>query len=57
MRLTEPDVRPWTAEHLEHAVKAAGVALWSGNVDTDALSMDERGFALWRRASSEHCGP
>jgi two-component sensor histidine kinase len=28
-------------------VKAAGVTLWSWNVDTDALAMDERAFALW----------
>jgi two-component sensor histidine kinase len=28
-------------------VEAAGVALWAWNVDTDAFTMDERGFGLW----------
>ena len=29
------------------AIEAAGVALWSWNVDTDKLTMDERGYHLW----------
>jgi len=29
------------------AAEAAGVALWSWNVDTDKITMDERGFKLW----------
>ncbi len=29
------------------AVTAAGVALWSWNVDTDLLTMDVRGYELW----------
>jgi two-component sensor histidine kinase len=29
------------------AIEAAGVALWSWNVDTDGITMDERGFTLW----------
>lgn len=33
--------------HLRLAVDAAGVALWSWNVDTDRLTMDERAFAMW----------
>ena len=37
----------WSSEHLHLAVSAAGVALWAWNVDTDAFSMDERGFELW----------
>ena len=28
-------------------VTAAGVALWSWNVDTDKLTMDDRAFDLW----------
>jgi two-component sensor histidine kinase len=28
-------------------VEAAGVALWSWNVDDDRFTMDERGFGLW----------
>lgn len=29
------------------AIDAAGVALWSWNVDNDTLTMDERGYTLW----------
>lgn len=29
------------------AIEAAGVALWSWNVDDDTFAMDERAFALW----------
>jgi two-component sensor histidine kinase len=28
-------------------VEAAGIALWTWNVDDDAFTMDEQGFALW----------
>ena len=34
-------------QHLERALHAAGVALWSWNVETDAFAMDEQGFDLW----------
>lgn len=37
----------WSPEHLHIAVQAAGLALWAWNVDTDAFTMDERGFELW----------
>lgn len=37
----------WSTEHLRRAVKAACVALWSWNVDTNAFSMDRTGFELW----------
>lgn len=37
----------WRADHLRLAVEAAGIALWSWNVDNDAFTMDERGFELW----------
>jgi two-component sensor histidine kinase len=37
----------WAAKHLRHAIDAAGVALWSWNVDNDAFTMDERAFVLW----------
>lgn len=40
-------VSPWNEQHLRHAVEAAGVALWSWNVDSDQLTMDERGFEMW----------
>ncbi len=37
----------WEAKNLSRAIGAAGVALWSWNVDTDRLTLDERAFALW----------
>lgn len=37
----------WSEEHLRRAIAAAGVALWSWNVDTDELTMDRQAFALW----------
>jgi two-component sensor histidine kinase len=37
----------WSEERLRLAIEAAGVALWSWNVDDDTLTMDERGYALW----------
>ena len=45
----EPRTRPvvWDANRLRIATDAAGVALWSWNVDTDAIEMDERAHSLW----------
>ncbi|AWN40071.1 sensor histidine kinase [Methylobacterium durans] len=37
----------WGERHLRLAIDAAGVALWSWNVDNDAFTMDERAFVLW----------
>lgn len=37
----------WDDKRLHLAVDAAGVALWSWNVDTDAMDMDERAHRLW----------
>ena len=37
----------WDAKHLRLATDAAGVALWSWNVDTDCITMDERAFSMW----------
>jgi hypothetical protein len=34
----------WNIAHLRLAIEAAGVALWSSNVDTDKLTMDDRAF-------------
>jgi two-component sensor histidine kinase len=42
-----PKSHIWAPDHLQLAVTAAGVALWAWNVDTDLLTMDERGFELW----------
>jgi two-component sensor histidine kinase len=41
------DTSQWEVANLRHAIEAAGVALWSWNVDTGRLTMDERGFGLW----------
>jgi two-component sensor histidine kinase len=37
----------WHEKHLRAATEAAGVALWAWNVDTDAITMDERAYELW----------
>jgi len=37
----------WDAERLRTATDAAGVALWSWNVDTDEIALDERAHRLW----------
>ena len=37
----------WETKHLRLAVRAAGVALWSWNVDTDRLVLDDQAYALW----------
>lgn len=37
----------WTAEALRLAITAAGVALWSWDVETDALDLDEAARHLW----------
>jgi two-component sensor histidine kinase len=37
----------WGHEDLRRAVDAAGVALWTWNLDTDSLEMDPRGYELW----------
>ena len=41
------DTPKWGVVDLRRAIDAAGIALWSWNVETDRLTMDERGFALW----------
>ena len=37
----------WDAGRLRTAADAAGVGLWSWNVDTNEIAMDDRGYALW----------
>jgi two-component sensor histidine kinase len=44
----------WDTEHLRLAIAAAGVALWSWNVDTNRFTMDERAFELWGVPLSEY---
>jgi PAS domain-containing protein len=48
---TQPPV--WNEAHLRLAIQAAGVAMWSWNVDTDKLTMDESGYHLWDVPVSE----
>src|ERR1700731_5382296 len=44
----------WDLAHLRLAITAAGVALWSWNVDTNRFTMDERAFELWGVPLSEY---
>jgi two-component sensor histidine kinase len=37
----------WDSKHLRFAIDAAGVGLWSWNVDTDRVAMDERAVNMW----------
>ena len=37
----------WDVERLRIATDAAGVALWSWNVDTDEIALDDRAHDLW----------
>lgn len=37
----------WSEDHLRLAIEAAGVALWSWNVDNDKLTMDKRAYVMW----------
>jgi PAS domain-containing protein len=45
--------RRWHEANLRLAIEAAGVALWSWNVDNDKLTMDEGGYHLWGVPISE----
>ncbi len=49
MSATANTIKPllWEPKNLVRAVEAAGVTLWSWNVDTDALAMDDRAYDLW----------
>src|SRR5665213_468105 len=42
------------ATHLRLAIAAAGVALWTWNVDTNRFTMDDRAFELWGVPLSEY---
>ena len=44
----------WPAEELLRGFEAAGLALWTWDVDDDSFTMDERGFALWGLRWKEH---
>lgn len=49
MTTTADSLKPllWQSKNLVRAVEAAGVTLWSWNVDTDALAMDDHAYDLW----------
>ena len=49
MTATPDTLKPmlWEPKNLVRAIEAAGVTLWSWNVDTDALAMDDRAYDLW----------
>ncbi|MFZ0269541.1 sensor histidine kinase [Caulobacter sp.] len=47
MSASESTPQVWDTKQLRRALEAAGVALWSWNVDTDQLIMDELGYSLW----------
>jgi two-component sensor histidine kinase len=43
----------WNEKHLRAATRAAGIALWSWNVDTDAVTMDDHAYDLWEVSKDE----
>lgn len=43
----------WEVDNLRLALHAAGVALWSWNVDSDRFTMDEQAFELWNLPHSD----
>lgn len=45
--VTMPDRPVWDDKHMRLGIEAAGVALWSWNVDTDRFTMDRAGYDLW----------
>ena len=49
MSVTRDELKPllWEQKNLVRAIEAAGVTLWSWNVDSDALAMDDAAYALW----------
>jgi two-component sensor histidine kinase len=53
MSSNEVNMPAWNEKHLRAATAAAGVALWSWNVDTDAITMDERAYDLWEVSKNE----
>src|SRR5436190_21101158 len=53
MTETIPNMPTWSEKHLRAATRAAGIALWSWNVDSDAITMDEAAYDLWEVPKSE----
>jgi two-component sensor histidine kinase len=48
-----PVMAIWNEKHLRAATRAAGIALWSWNVSTDAITMDEHAYELWGVSKDE----
>ena len=51
--MSSSDVTIWQERHLRAATRAAGVALWSWNIDTDTITMDECAYELWGVSKDE----
>lgn len=49
----QPSSSVWDERHLRLGITAAGVGLWSWNVDTDQLTMDDIGYDLWDKPKGE----
>jgi two-component sensor histidine kinase len=49
MTTTADKLKPllWKPKNLVRAIESAGATLWSWNVDTDALAMDDHAYDLW----------
>ncbi len=49
MTTSPEELKPllWEPKNLVRAIDSAGVTLWSWNVDTDALAMDDHSYDLW----------
>lgn len=47
MPSSNADLPTWGHAELRAAVDAAGVALWSWDIDTNILAMDPHGYVLW----------
>lgn len=47
MSKTKQAAPTWDASNLQRGLEAAGVALWSWNVDDDTFAMDNAAFGLW----------
>ncbi|HEY0028934.1 MAG TPA: HWE histidine kinase domain-containing protein [Allosphingosinicella sp.] len=47
MTASTPEPRSPQPEDLHRGLQAAGIALWTWNVDDDSFTMDPRGFELW----------
>src|SRR3954447_1511149 len=53
MSTLEMTMPVWQEKHLRAATAAAGVALWSWNVDNDGITMDERAYDLWEVSKAQ----